>query len=113
MHGAGNALILMDIRSETDSDSRDLQRGAARVNSDDAKHVIEVGCSSGALAQEYLKSNSERHHIGIETDPEYAEIARKNWSRVIACNFEQHLRFRVENLLPADCWICGDVLEST
>lgn len=38
--------------------------------------VVEVGCSSGALARAYTAENPGCEYTGIEIDPEYAERAK-------------------------------------
>jgi 2-polyprenyl-3-methyl-5-hydroxy-6-metoxy-1,4-benzoquinol methylase len=77
----------------------------------DAKRVIEVGCSSGALAREYRKLNRACEYVGMEIDPEYAKIARAHCSHVLVGNIEHIASAEFEALLPVDCWIFGDVLE--
>ncbi|WP_321937048.1 MULTISPECIES: class I SAM-dependent methyltransferase [unclassified Paraburkholderia] len=76
-----------------------------------ARRVVEVGCSSGALAREYKKSNPAAHYTGIEIVPAYAEMAREHCDRVVDVDIE---RVSVEQLrtdFEADCWVFGDVLE--
>jgi 2-polyprenyl-3-methyl-5-hydroxy-6-metoxy-1,4-benzoquinol methylase len=77
----------------------------------DASRVIEVGCSSGALAREYMKLNPGCEYIGIEIDPEYAEVARAHCQKVVVGNIEHMSDPVFESLVPATCWIFGDVLE--
>ena len=77
----------------------------------DAKRLVEVGCSSGALAREYRKLNPHCEYLGLEIDPGYAEIARAHCSRVMVGNIEHLSDADFTSLAPADCWIFGDVLE--
>jgi spermidine synthase len=47
-----------------------------RIIPKSVKRVIEVGCSSGALAREF-KMQNQTDWFGIEINNEYAEIAKK------------------------------------
>ena len=42
----------------------------------DARRIVEVGCSSGALAREYKQINPTCHYTGVEIVPKYAEICK-------------------------------------
>lgn len=77
----------------------------------DASRVIEVGCSSGALAKAYQQINRRCEYIGIEIDPEYAEVAAKSCARVIVNNVERMDENAFAALFPSSCWIFGDVIE--
>ncbi len=76
-----------------------------------AARVIEVGCSTGALAREYRKRNPECEYVGIELNPESAAMARDRCNRVLTTGIEDLDDQEFQGLLPADCWIFGDVLE--
>lgn len=76
-----------------------------------AIRVVEVGCSSGALARAYLRLNPRCDYVGLEIDPEYAEIARSQCSRVLVGSIEQMDNKTFASLFPSDCWVFGDVLE--
>ncbi|WP_256730435.1 bifunctional 2-polyprenyl-6-hydroxyphenol methylase/3-demethylubiquinol 3-O-methyltransferase UbiG [Pseudomonas sp. ANT_H12B] len=76
-----------------------------------AKRVVEVGCSSGALAREYKKLNPDVHYTGIEIDAGYAELAREHCDRVLDMNIETASADLLAGDLAADCWVFGDVLE--
>lgn len=76
-----------------------------------AKRVIEVGCSSGALAHEYRKLNPQVHYTGIEIDPGCAQQAREHCDRVLDMNIETASADLLATDLSADCWVFGDVLE--
>lgn len=76
-----------------------------------ALRVVEVGCSSGAIAREYKKTNPGCEYIGIEIDPTYAEVARLQCTRVLVGNIEKMSNTEFSSLAQADCWIFGDVLE--
>jgi len=77
----------------------------------EAKRVIEIGCSTGALAREYRKLNPGCEYVGIEPNPESAAIAEDRCSRVLASAIEDLAPAEFQALLPADCWILADVLE--
>jgi 2-polyprenyl-3-methyl-5-hydroxy-6-metoxy-1,4-benzoquinol methylase len=73
--------------------------------------VVEVGASSGALAQAYRRTNPETDYVGIEIDPSYAERCKERCSRVLNANIEQISDTELQALLPVDCWVFSDVLE--
>ena len=76
-----------------------------------AKKIIEVGCSSGALAREYKKINAGCEYIGIEISSDYGELAKKYCDKVIIGDIEEYsLDFYNQNS-NVDCWIFADVLE--
>ena len=75
------------------------------------KRIVEVGCSSGALAREYKKINPGCEYVGVEIDEDYAEAARRYCDQVLVGNIETMSDYTFANLLPNDCWIFGDVLE--
>jgi SAM-dependent methyltransferase len=77
----------------------------------DARHVVEVGCSGGALAREYRKLNTRCEYTGVEIDPDYAAIARSWCTRVVSGNIEGIDEAVLLTLFPSDCWVFGDVLE--
>jgi SAM-dependent methyltransferase len=76
-----------------------------------AARVIDVGCMGGALAQAYLKINPACDYVGIEMNPDYAELARQHCRKVVVASIEELGTEEFQRLLPADCWIFGDVLE--
>lgn len=73
--------------------------------------VLEVGCSSGALAAAYKAQNSNSLYIGVEIDPTSAELARQKCDRVVTGNFETLSDAEFDDLLPADCVVFGDTIE--
>ncbi len=77
----------------------------------DAKRVIEVGCSSGALARAYRELNPDCEYVGTEIDPDYAVVARQHCQHVIVGNIEQMLDEIQATQGAFDCWVFGDVLE--
>lgn len=76
-----------------------------------ARRIVEVGCSSGALAQAYKRLNPDAHYIGIEIDDGYAELAREHCDEVLALNIEDADASLLGEQLGGDCWVFGDVLE--
>lgn len=75
------------------------------------KRVVEVGCSSGALAQAYAGINPDCIYTGIEIDPDFAEVAKATCHEVICGDIEHFTDELFLQLFPSDCWIFGDTLE--
>ena len=75
------------------------------------KRVVEVGCSSGALAKAYVGMNPGCIYTGIEIDPDFAEAARASCHEVICGNIESLAEKIFLSLFPSDCWVFGDTLE--
>ena len=73
--------------------------------------VVEVGCSSGALAKAYTNINPDCVYTGIEIDPDFAEAAREFCTDVVCGNIEGLAEIQFLQLFPSDCWIFGDTLE--
>ena len=73
--------------------------------------VVEVGCSSGALAKAYKSSNPKCIYTGVELDPDFAEIAKSSCNEVICGNIESLAEDEFLRLFPSDCWVFGDALE--
>jgi 2-polyprenyl-3-methyl-5-hydroxy-6-metoxy-1,4-benzoquinol methylase len=76
-----------------------------------SKKIIEVGCSSGALAREFKKTSPHCHWTGIEVDPTYAEMAQRHCDKSIVLDIEAAPASFWEEAKDADCWIFSDVLE--
>jgi len=77
----------------------------------DSKTIIEVGCSSGALARVYKELNHNCNYVGIEIDGHYAQLARKYCDLVMNLNIEEAEEDVFRTLFPSDCWVFGDTLE--
>jgi SAM-dependent methyltransferase len=77
----------------------------------DARRVVEVGCSSGALAREYKKINPACIYTGVEIVPEYAELARRYCDSVVVTDIEDVDGAQFAERFEADCWVFGDSLE--
>jgi SAM-dependent methyltransferase len=73
--------------------------------------VVEVGCSTGALARAYRAANPACDYIGIEIDPDYAVAAAAACSSVVNADVERLDAGRFGGLFPSDCWVFGDSLE--
>ena len=76
-----------------------------------ARTVIEVGCSSGALAREYKKINATCRYIGVEIMAQYIPLARRYCDSVLELDIERLGENDLRESLPGDCWIFGDTLE--
>lgn len=77
----------------------------------DARKIVEVGCSSGALAREYKKINRDCQYIGVEYVPEYAQLAERYCDSVVVADIETIDEEFFQDTLNCDCWIFGDTLE--
>jgi SAM-dependent methyltransferase len=75
-----------------------------------ARRVVEVGCSSGALAREYKRLNPACHYLGVEIVADYAQLARRHCDSVLELDIESLDEGRIGGL-AADCWVFGDSLE--
>jgi SAM-dependent methyltransferase len=75
-----------------------------------ARRIVEVGCSSGALAREYKKANPSCDYVGVEIVDEYARLARRHCDSVLELDIET-LDEEAVRRLEADCWVFGDSLE--
>ena len=86
----------------------------SRVNTDllqfippDAEVVVEVGCGSGALGEQYLQVNPGCRYVGLEINPEAAAEAVCRLSAVMVGNAEE-ITLDEQDI---DCLVYGDVLE--
>ena len=76
-----------------------------------SKKLIEIGCSSGALAREFKKLVPEAHYRGVEIDANFADLARRYCDEVKTLNIESaDEKFWSDNS-DRNCWIFGDTLE--
>lgn len=76
-----------------------------------AHFLLEVGCSSGALAREYKKINSNCRYEGLEIDDSYAQLAKRYCDNVFVGDIESLDEFFWLNKSNIECWIFADVLE--
>ena len=80
----------------------------------DARFIVEVGCSSGALAREYKKLHHHPHrYVGIEIDAAYAARAAAHCDETHVRDIETADDAFWAQLADADCWVFGDTLEHT
>jgi SAM-dependent methyltransferase len=77
----------------------------------DARRVVEIGCSSGALAREYKRINPGCYYLGVEVVPQYVELARRYCDCVHEVDIENATEGYIRDALAGDCWIFGDTLE--
>jgi len=77
----------------------------------DLKRVLEVGCSSGALAREYKKVNAACHYTGLEINGRYAELAQRYCDDVLVGDIELLDDNFWSQHSNVDCWVFADVLE--
>ena len=77
----------------------------------EAAKLIEIGCSSGALAREHKKSSPNCHYTGIEIDPHYTELAKRYCDESFTLDIENADDAFWEKNSDRDCWIFGDTLE--
>jgi 2-polyprenyl-3-methyl-5-hydroxy-6-metoxy-1,4-benzoquinol methylase len=89
-----------------ETDRPDIQRHVPR----DARRILELGCSSGALGAA-LKARQEVTVVGVEPSPEHAAEARERLDRVLALDAEAFLHAPRPPEAPFDCLIAADVLE--
>ena len=73
--------------------------------------LIEIGCSSGALAREFKKINPAAHYRGVDIVADYAELARRHCDEVMVMDIEQADATFFAAQRDRDCWIFADALE--
>lgn len=76
-----------------------------------SKKIIEVGCSSGALAREFKALAPGCDYLGIEIDSNYAELANRYCDRCLTLDIESASAEFWRECSDRDCWIFGDTLE--
>ena len=76
-----------------------------------SSNIIEVGCSSGALAKEFKKVNPLCNYYGVDIDSNYATLAKKYCDLTCAIDIEDADDTFFEIHKIRDCWIFGDCLE--
>jgi len=76
-----------------------------------ASKIIEIGCSSGALAREFKKMVPSAHYIGVEIDSGYAIQAQRYCDETLVLNIEEADDNFWRSQSGRDCWVFGDTLE--
>jgi len=76
-----------------------------------SKNLVEIGCSSGALAREFKKISPDCHWLGVEIDLKYAEMAKRYCNKITVLDIEMAPDEFWEETKNSDCWIFGDTLE--
>lgn len=74
-------------------------------------HIIEIGCSSGAIAREFKKINPACDYLGVDIDASYAELAKRHCDDAFAMDIEFADEAFYTSHAARDCWIFADVLE--
>lgn len=73
--------------------------------------LIEIGCSSGALAREFKAISNTCNYLGIEINDSYAELARRHCDECLTIDIETAADSFFQENGNRDCWIFGDTLE--
>ncbi|MDG5497119.1 class I SAM-dependent methyltransferase [Niveispirillum sp. BGYR6] len=73
--------------------------------------LVEIGCSSGAMAAVYRAANPGAHYVGVEIDADYAATAAPHCSETLVGDIEQMDLAKVPAFQGTQAWIFGDVLE--
>lgn len=76
-----------------------------------SQNLIEVGCSTGALAREFKKLNPSCSYFGVEVDPTYSELARRHCDAIAVVDMDNADDGFFDIHRDKDCWVFGDVLE--
>lgn len=76
-----------------------------------AERVVEVGCMHGQMGRMFLQGKPQASYVGIDIDPDYAQVAAAHCTRTIAGDIETLNEAVFDSLFPSDCWIFGDCLE--
>ena len=76
-----------------------------------AMRVLEVGCSTGAMAHAFKTAHPDCNYQGIEIDERAAEQARRWCDGVKVCDMDAMPDSEFAQFADRDCWVFGDVLE--
>lgn len=76
-----------------------------------ARRIMEVGCSSGALAHAFKQKVADAHYRGLEIDPDYAAVAQTRCDECVVADIESVGEDFWEAQTDRDCWVFGDTLE--
>jgi SAM-dependent methyltransferase len=76
-----------------------------------AQRVLEVGCSTGALAHAFKSQHPACDYRGIEIDERAAADARRWCDGVVVRDMDAMRDADFAEFADRDCWVFGDVLE--
>ena len=77
-----------------------------------SRYLIEIGCSSGALAREFKKNNEfVCDYFGVEIDAANARLAQRYCDQTAVLDIEEADEDFWKEHSHRDCWIFGDTLE--
>ncbi len=76
-----------------------------------ARYIVEIGCSSGALAREFKKKNAQVHYVGVDISADYIELAKRHCDEHVVQDVDMADDSFFERHGQADCWVFGDTLE--
>jgi len=76
-----------------------------------ARRLVEVGCSSGALARAYKALSPDCHYLGIEIDENYTALAERYCDQCVTLDIEAASDEFWRGCADVNCWIFGDTLE--
>jgi O-antigen biosynthesis protein len=77
---------------------------------DEARFILDIGCSSGMLGKALKEADGLRTVWGIEINEDFAKEAKKYLDRIIVKNIEEDGPI-LSGSVQFDCIICADVLE--
>lgn len=77
----------------------------------DARRIVEIGCSSGALARDYKSINPHCFYIGCDIDAGYIEAAGRYCDSVEVVDIDVASGEFFQACSRADVWVFGDALE--
>ncbi|MBF0359168.1 MAG: methyltransferase domain-containing protein [Magnetococcales bacterium] len=82
-----------------------------RLIPETATNLIEIGCSSGALAREYKKLHPNCNYFGVDVDSKYVQMAGRYCDETLVADIETVDNSFFTQHKHRDCWVFGDTLE--
>lgn len=82
-----------------------------RLIPDQARRVIDIGCSSGALAREIKARNPSAWVHGVDISVEYASLAARHCDVVESLDIDTQSEDYFARHADKDVWVFGDTLE--
>lgn len=73
--------------------------------------IIEIGCSSGALARVFKKISPNCWYVGVDVVPDFLDLASDYCDETLCLNIENANDEFYQTNSSADCWVFGDALE--